>query len=124
MKLFLFSLDLEARVWFRSLSCSSISSLKDFHSVFNSSCITYYPHKFLFEGRCELYDAKETLKAQDDLVDETNDFVDNMSSIQSYEQVSESEELSCSQNDAERVIKQFSSINSQAENGLTLFQAN
>lgn len=50
MKLFLFSLDLEARLWFRYLPLSTISSLKDFHLVFNSSCITYYPHKFLFEG--------------------------------------------------------------------------
>ena len=57
MKLFLFSLDLEARSWFRSLPLSSISSLKDFHSVSNSSCKTFYPHKLLFEGCCESYDA-------------------------------------------------------------------
>ena len=58
MKLFMFSLDQEARAWFRSLPLSRISSLKYFHSVFNSSCKTYYPHKFLFEGCCEYYDAK------------------------------------------------------------------
>lgn len=116
MKLFMFSLDLEARDWFKSLPCSSISSLKYFHSVFNSSCRVYYPHKFLFENCCEYYDFKETLKGQDNLVDETDDLVDNISSIQrdysqiNYEQVFQSEELSFSQNDAEKFIKHVSSI--------------
>lgn len=81
MKLFMFSLDQEARVWFRSLPRSSISSLKDFHSVFNSFCRTYYAHKFHFQGCCEYYDSKGTLKAQDNLVEETNDLFDNISSI-------------------------------------------
>lgn len=58
MKLLLFSLDLEARIWFKSLPLSSILPLKYFHSVFNSSCRTYYPHKFLFEGFREYYDSK------------------------------------------------------------------
>jgi len=122
MKLFMFSLDLEARDWFRSLPRSSISSLKYFHLAFNYSCRVYYPHKFLFEGCCEYYDSKETLKAQDNPVEENNDLVDNISSIQrsysqiNYEQVSESEELSFSQNDAENFIKHSSSIISQAEN--------
>ena len=126
----MFSLDLEARAWFRSLPLSSISSLKDFNSVFNSSCRTYYPHKFLFEGCCEYYDSKEILKAHDNPVEEINDHVDYISSIQrgysqiTYEQVSESKELSLSQSDMEMFIKYFSSITSQAENWLTLFQAN
>lgn len=88
MKLFLFSLDLEARLWFKSLPLSSISSLKYFHSVFNSTCRTYYPHKFPFEGYCEYYDAKETLKSHDNLVEDTNDLVHNISSIhRGYSQI-------------------------------------
>jgi len=82
MKLFMFSLDQEARVWYRSLPRPSISSLKDFHSVLNSFCRTSYAHKFLFEGCCEYYDSKETLKAHDNPLEETNDLVDNISSIQ------------------------------------------
>lgn len=101
MKLFMFSLDQETRTSFRSLPFASITSLKDFHSVFNSSCRIHYPHKFIFEACCEYYHAKETLKAHDDPVEETNDLDENISNIQSYEQVSEREELSFSQNDVE-----------------------
>ena len=130
MKLFMFSLDQEARVWYRSLPRSRISSLKYFHSVFNSFCRTSYAHKFLFEGCCEYNDSKEILKAHDNPVEETNDHVDNISRIQrsyrqiNYEQVSESKEQSFSQNDAGKLKKNASSIISQAENLLTLFQAN
>ena len=100
--------------------------MKYFHLALNSSGRVYYPHKFLFENCCEYYDFKETLKAQDNPVEETDDRVDNISSIQrdysqiNYEQVSESEELSFSQNDAEKFIKHSSSIISQAKNWLTM----
>jgi hypothetical protein len=43
MKMFMYSLDGDARKWYFSLPPSSISSLKDFHGVFNEQCKRFYP---------------------------------------------------------------------------------
>jgi hypothetical protein len=43
MKMFMYSLDGDARKWYFSLPPSNISSLKDFHRVFNDHCKRFYP---------------------------------------------------------------------------------
>ena len=50
MKMFMHSLDGDARKWYFSLSPSSISSLKDFHRVFNEHCRRYFSDEFLFNN--------------------------------------------------------------------------
>jgi hypothetical protein len=42
MKLFMFSLERDARKWFRGLPPKSISSLKYFHSCFHNHCRLIY----------------------------------------------------------------------------------
>ena len=55
MKMFMYSLEGDARKWYRPLHASSISSLKDFHDVFYSHCKIIYPTERLFENCCEGY---------------------------------------------------------------------
>jgi hypothetical protein len=51
----MYSLEGDARKWYRTLCASSISSLKDFHDVFYSHCKIIYPAERLFENCCEGY---------------------------------------------------------------------
>lgn len=53
MKMFVFSLEGDAREWYQSLVPSSISSLKEFHRVFHHRCERYYAREILLEGCCE-----------------------------------------------------------------------
>jgi hypothetical protein len=53
LKMFMYSLEGDARQWYRSLPISSISSLKDFHVVFHSYCKRIYPAKLLLDDCCE-----------------------------------------------------------------------
>ena len=55
MKMFMHSLDGDASKWYFSLSSSSISSLNDFHRVFNEHCKRYFSDEFLFNNCCEEY---------------------------------------------------------------------
>ena len=48
MKIFMYSLDGDAREWYFSLPPSSISSLKDFHTVFHEHCKRYFLDELLF----------------------------------------------------------------------------
>jgi hypothetical protein len=48
MKMFMYSLEGEAREWFRSLPPSSISSLKYFHVAFHNHCKKYFSNECLF----------------------------------------------------------------------------
>jgi hypothetical protein len=56
MKMFMYSLYGDAREWYFSLPPSSISSLKDFHKVFNEHCKRYFSDEFLFDNCCEEYE--------------------------------------------------------------------
>ena len=56
MKMFMYSLDGDAREWYFSLPPSSISSLKDFHTVFHKHCKRYFSAEFLFDNCCEEYE--------------------------------------------------------------------
>jgi hypothetical protein len=42
MNMFMFSLDRDAREWYRSLPPASISSLREFHASFNTQCQKFY----------------------------------------------------------------------------------
>jgi hypothetical protein len=53
MKMFRYSLEGKAREWCRSLPQSNISSLKEFHVVFNSYCKRKYAVDFLYDECCE-----------------------------------------------------------------------
>jgi hypothetical protein len=50
------SLDGDARQWYFSLPHSSISSLKEFHSVFKEHYKRYFSIEFLFENCCEEFE--------------------------------------------------------------------
>jgi hypothetical protein len=52
MKVFMISLDGDARQWYKSLPTDSISSLKYFHVVFHSHCKIFYPVEILYEYCC------------------------------------------------------------------------
>jgi hypothetical protein len=54
MKLFMFSLERDARLWYKSLPHSSIPSLKDFHILFHQHCKRIYSAEILFEDCCNI----------------------------------------------------------------------
>jgi hypothetical protein len=53
MKMFMYSLEGDARVWYRSLPASNISSLREFHAAFNEQCKRYFPAELLLVDCCE-----------------------------------------------------------------------
>jgi hypothetical protein len=53
MKLFMFSLEKDARLWYKSLPHSSIPSLKCFHTLFHQHCKRIYSAEILFEDCCD-----------------------------------------------------------------------
>ena len=62
MKMFMYSLDGDAREWHFSLPPSSISSLKDFHTLFHEHCKRYFSYEFLFENCCEEYELHDEIE--------------------------------------------------------------
>jgi hypothetical protein len=56
MKMFMHSLDGDARQWYFSLPHSSISSLKEFHSAFKEHYKRYFSAEFLLENCCEEFE--------------------------------------------------------------------
>jgi hypothetical protein len=56
MKMFMHSLYGDAHQWYFSLPPSSISSLKDFHRVFNEHCKRLFSDQFLSGNCCEEYE--------------------------------------------------------------------
>jgi hypothetical protein len=55
MKMFIFSLDGDAREWFQSLTPTSIPSLREFHATFNKHCQQFFSSKLIFYNFCEEY---------------------------------------------------------------------
>jgi hypothetical protein len=53
MKMFMYSLEGDAREWYRSLPPASISSLEQFHVAFSKHCKRFFPADLLFENCCE-----------------------------------------------------------------------
>jgi hypothetical protein len=54
MKLFMFSLEKDARLWYKYLPHSSIPSLKYFHILFHQHCKRIYSTEILFEDCCNI----------------------------------------------------------------------
>jgi hypothetical protein len=55
MKMFMYSLDGDAHKWYYSLPPSNISSLKEFHRVFNEHYKRFYPSESICHNCCEGY---------------------------------------------------------------------
>jgi hypothetical protein len=55
MKLFMYSLQGDVHIWYHSLEPSIISSLKDFHAVFNIHCQKFYSFELICHSCCEEY---------------------------------------------------------------------
>ena len=64
MKMFMSSLDGDAREWYFSLPPFSVSSLKDFHVVFHEHYKIYFSHELLLEDYCEKYRSAYCLRNQ------------------------------------------------------------
>jgi hypothetical protein len=62
MKMIMHSLDGDAHKWYFSLPPSSISSLKEFHKVFNEHCKSYFSDEILFENCCEEYESHNEIE--------------------------------------------------------------
>ena len=62
MKMFMYSLDGDAREWYFSLPPSIISSFKDFHTVFHKHYKRYFSAEFFFENFCEEYELHDETK--------------------------------------------------------------
>jgi hypothetical protein len=53
MNMFMYSLEGDAREWYRSLPPAIISSLEQFHAAFSKHCKSFFPTDLLFEDCCE-----------------------------------------------------------------------
>jgi hypothetical protein len=53
MNMFMFSLDRDAREWYRPLPPGIISSLEQFHAVFNRRCQKFYSFELICKSCCE-----------------------------------------------------------------------
>ena len=76
MKMFVFSLEGDAREWYRSLLPTSISSLKEFYRVFHHRCERYYPRDILLEGCCEDEILFTPTVQEEDLQDRVDENID------------------------------------------------
>jgi hypothetical protein len=54
MKLFIFSLERDVRLWYKYSPHSSIPSLKDFHILFHQHCKRIYSAEIIFEDCCNI----------------------------------------------------------------------
>jgi hypothetical protein len=72
MKMFMYSLEGDARQWYRSLPSSSISSLREFHAVFIKHCKRYYSFDTFLENCCEQFESyiQQTIEMIHDVPDE------------------------------------------------------
>jgi len=52
MKMFMTSLDGDAREWYTYLPTNGIASLKYFHVLFHFHCKIFYPNELLYENCC------------------------------------------------------------------------
>ena len=61
MKMFMYSLEQDAREWYFSLPATRISSLKEFHTCFQKHCKYMFSAKFFFKDCCEQADFYNTI---------------------------------------------------------------
>jgi hypothetical protein len=55
MKLFMYSIQVDAHIWYHSIEISSISSLEEFHAAFNIHCQKFYSSELICHIFCEEY---------------------------------------------------------------------
>lgn len=72
MNMFMYSLEGDARQWYRYLPSSSISSLREFYAVFIKYCKRYFSPDILLEYCCEQFEPyiQQTIKMIHDVPDE------------------------------------------------------
>ena len=120
--MFMYSLDGDACEWYFSLPPSSISSLKDFHTLFHKHYKRYFLAEFLFENCCEEYELHNETEDIDreeivphNLHQFSNDLQDDVSSHK-HELEMDNEEVVDSEfakeNEEEDSLYVISSINS------------
>jgi len=61
MKMFMYSLEKDARDWYFSLPAVNISSLKEFHTCFRKRCKYLYPAELFLKDCCEQADVYHTI---------------------------------------------------------------
>jgi hypothetical protein len=82
MNMFMYSLEGDAREWYRSLPPASISSLEQFHAAFNMHCQKFYSSELICHSCCEEYkdcvqdivDSYEGCENEEDALDEESIF--------------------------------------------------
>lgn len=79
MKLFMYYLDMDAMVWYKTLHHGSISSLKSFHITYNYLKKILYPPSSLFKYHCEYFNVEIFCK--------TNDVVEDICGAQLQENI-------------------------------------
>jgi hypothetical protein len=80
--MFMYSLEGNAREWYRSLPPDSISSLEQFHATFSMHCQKFYSSKLICHSCCEEYkdcvkdiaDSYEGFENEEDALDEESNF--------------------------------------------------
>ena len=55
MKLFMYSLQGDAHIWYHSLEISSVSSLEEIHASFNIHCQKFYSSELICHSCCKEY---------------------------------------------------------------------
>jgi len=65
MIFFMFSLREDTRLWYKTIPCGNISSLKRFHIEFNHFCKILYPPGSLFEDCCAHFNVENISKVND-----------------------------------------------------------
>lgn len=70
----MFSLDGDARKWFRSLPAGTISSLKEFHEIFHNYCKGLYSYGLLLDNCCEEFE----LYVQNDKLDSSSSVMEKI----------------------------------------------
>jgi len=65
MKLFMHSLAVDARVWYKTIPRGKISSIKNFHIKFNIFCKILYPSGALFEDCCAHFNVENISEVND-----------------------------------------------------------
>ena len=74
MKMFMATLEGDARSWYEGLPLESLFSLTNFHTVFHENCKNQYPSLLLVQDCCThvkgFIDDLENMYSDDELVDE------------------------------------------------------
>jgi hypothetical protein len=82
MNMFMYSLEGDSHEWYRSFPPASISSLEQFHAVFNIHCQKFYSSELICHSCCEEYkdcvqdiaDSYEGCENEEDALDEESIF--------------------------------------------------